>query len=54
MNQTPFKVRYSNHKQEIKKKTGGLSQHYGDNAHCKRKEKEKIEGKREVKALQYG
>ena len=27
--QTPFKVRHSNHKQEIKKKVGGLGQHYG-------------------------
>ena len=29
--QTPFKVRHSNHKQEIRKKTGGLGQHYGGN-----------------------
>ena len=27
--QTPFKQRHSNHKQEIKKKVGGLGQHYG-------------------------
>ena len=27
--QTPFKQRHSNHKQEIKKKIGGLGQHYG-------------------------
>ena len=27
--QTPFKVRHSNHKQEVKKKVGGLGQHYG-------------------------
>ena len=27
--QTPFKKRHSNHKQEIKKKIGGLGQHYG-------------------------
>ena len=27
--QTPFKLRHSNHKQEIKKKIGGLGQHYG-------------------------
>ena len=27
--QTPFKQRHSNHKQEIKRKTGGLGQHYG-------------------------
>ena len=29
--QTPFKQRHSNHKQEIKKKIGGLGQHYGGN-----------------------
>ena len=29
--QTPFKVRHSNHKQEIKRKYGGLGQHYGGN-----------------------
>ena len=27
--QTPFKMRHSNHKQEVKKKVGGLGQHYG-------------------------
>ena len=27
--QTPFKKRHSNHKQEIKKRIGGLGQHYG-------------------------
>ena len=27
--QTPFKMRHSNHKQEIKKQIGGLGQHYG-------------------------
>ena len=27
--QTPFKTRHSNHKQEIKKKIGGLGNHYG-------------------------
>jgi hypothetical protein len=27
--QTPFKLRHSNHKQEIKKKIGGLGNHYG-------------------------
>ena len=27
--QTPLKVRHSNHKQEIRKKIGGLGQHYG-------------------------
>ena len=27
--QTPFKTRHSNHKQEVKKKTGGLGHHYG-------------------------
>ena len=27
--QTIMKIRHSNHKQEIKKKTGGLGQHYG-------------------------
>ena len=26
---TPFKIRHSNHKQEIKKKYGGLGHHYG-------------------------
>ena len=29
--QTPFKTRHSNHKQEVKKKVGGLGQHYGGN-----------------------
>ena len=29
--QTPLKVRHSNHKQEIRKKIGGLGQHYGGN-----------------------
>ena len=28
---TPFKVRHSNHKQEIKRKVGGLGHHYGGN-----------------------
>ena len=27
--ETPFKRRHSNHKQEIKKKIGGLGNHYG-------------------------
>ena len=27
--ETPFKLRHSNHKQEIKKKIGGLGHHYG-------------------------
>ena len=27
--QTPFKLRHSNHKQEIKTKIGGLGNHYG-------------------------
>jgi hypothetical protein len=31
---TPFKKRHSNHKQEVKKKTGGLGQHYGGNRAC--------------------
>ena len=31
---TPFKQRHSNHKQEIKKKTSGLGQHYGGNRAC--------------------
>ena len=31
---TAFKLRHSNHKQEIKKKTGGLGQHYGGNRAC--------------------
>ena len=29
--QTPFKKRHSNHKQEIRKKVGGLGHHYGGN-----------------------
>ena len=29
--QTPFKKRHSNHKQEIRKKIGGLGHHYGGN-----------------------
>ena len=29
--QTPFKKRHSNHKQEIKRKYGGLGHHYGGN-----------------------
>ena len=28
---TPFKKRHSNHKQEIKRKYGGLGHHYGGN-----------------------
>ena len=31
---TPFKVRHSNHKQEIKRSYGGLGHHYGDGAGC--------------------
>ena len=31
---TPFKVRHSNHKQEIKKQTGGLGHHYGGCGGC--------------------
>ena len=31
---TPFKKRHSNHKQEIKKKLGGLGQHYGGGRAC--------------------
>ena len=31
---TSFKKRHSNHKQEIKKKIGGLGQHYGGNRAC--------------------
>ena len=31
---TPFKKRHSNHKQEIKKKLGGLGQHYGGDRAC--------------------
>ena len=32
--QRAFKTRHSNHKQEIKKRTGGLGQHYGGPAGC--------------------
>jgi hypothetical protein len=32
--QTSFKTRHSNHKQEIKKQTGGLGQHYGGPTGC--------------------
>ena len=32
--QTALKVRHSNHKQEIKKQTGGLRQHYGGPTGC--------------------
>ena len=32
--QTIFKMRHSNHKQEIKRKTGGLGQHYGGAKGC--------------------
>ena len=31
---TPFKRRHSNHKQEIRKKTGGLGQHLGGDRAC--------------------
>ena len=31
---TPFKRRHSNHKQEIRKKYGGLGHHYGDVDGC--------------------
>ena len=31
---TLFKVRHSNHKQEIKKQTGGLGHHYGGCGGC--------------------
>jgi hypothetical protein len=31
---TPFKKRHSNHKQEVKKKIGGLGQHYGGSRVC--------------------
>ena len=31
---TKFKVRHSNHKQEIKNKTGGLGHHYGGVGGC--------------------
>ena len=32
--QTPFKRRHSNHKQEVKKKIGGLGHHYGGERGC--------------------
>ena len=31
---TPFKKRHSNHKQEIRKKIGGLGHHYGMEGGC--------------------
>ena len=31
---TPFKIRHSNHKQEIKKDKGGLGHHYGSKGVC--------------------
>ena len=31
---TPFKLRYSNHKQEIKKRVGGLGHYYGGSGPC--------------------
>ena len=31
---TPFKKRHSNHKQEIKRKNGGIGQHYGGDRSC--------------------
>ena len=31
---TVFKIRHSNHKQEIKKRVGGLGHHYGGSGHC--------------------
>ena len=31
---TKFKIRHSNHKQEIKKKVGGLGHHYGPGCQC--------------------
>ena len=31
---TPFKIRHSNHKQEIKKDKGGLGHHYGSKGAC--------------------
>ena len=34
---TPFKIRHSNHKQEIKKKVGGLGHHYGEGGGCEYK-----------------
>ena len=33
--QTSFKIRHSNHKQEIKHGRGGLGQHYGPQGRCK-------------------
>ena len=33
--QTSFKIRHSNHKQEIKHGRGGLGQHYGPKGRCK-------------------
>ena len=35
---TPFKKRHSNHKQEVKKKLGGLGQHYGGARACSYKD----------------
>ena len=32
--QTPFKTRHSNHKQEVKKCTGGLGRHFGGPSGC--------------------
>ena len=32
--QTAFKIRHSNHKQEIKHGKGGLGQHYGPDGRC--------------------
>ena len=29
-----FKIRHSNHKQEVKKQVGGLGQHYGGGGGC--------------------
>ena len=31
---TPFKIRHSNHKREIKNKIGGLGHHYGGSGGC--------------------
>ena len=31
---TKFKTRHSNHKQEVKKKIGGLGHHYGEGSPC--------------------
>ena len=31
---TPFKIRHSNHKREIKNKISGLGYHYGDSGGC--------------------